>query len=127
MNNLYIKPSLKSPEVKFNITGDLLIKGVSIHEDTMQFYQPILDWVDKFGQSGNEALFFKLYFEYLSTSSTQMIVKLIDKINKLKKNGVKVVYEWGYEEGDDSIKELGEDIEEITECEFEFKELIEIK
>lgn len=41
MENLIIESALKSPEVKFNINGELLIAGKSIPEDPILYYKPL--------------------------------------------------------------------------------------
>ena len=41
MENLIIESALKSPEVKFNINGELLIAGKSIPEDSILYYKPL--------------------------------------------------------------------------------------
>ena len=121
MSNIYTKGTLKTPEVKLNNNGELSLYGVSMGETVENFYKPIFEWVDVFSLTNPERINLILSFEYLNTPSVHLIVKLINKISLFKKAGTNINITWQYEEDDESIFELGEDIEISSKSKFTFE------
>ena len=103
MEILNITPTEKTPEVKFDIEGTLYIGGRSVHEHPDNFYNEIIDIVDKTKEG--KKLQVVLDFEYFNTGAAKMILKLLQKISERKKSEVI----WKYEFGDDDMQEAGED------------------
>ena len=50
MEDLKLEGSAKTPFVEFNSKGELLLKGRSIPENSIEFYKPIIEWIDNYGQ-----------------------------------------------------------------------------
>jgi len=114
-----VEKTANSPEVILNKDkGIFQIIGRSIVENSFDFYTPILNWFEEYFKDPNPLTQLSLYIDYLNSSSTLQIMKLI-KIFNDKKN-VKVV--WVYEEGDENSKETGEEYELASSVEFKFIE-----
>jgi hypothetical protein len=45
--------------------------GNSLPEDVNTFYQPILDWIDKYVENPNEKTEINMRFDYYNTSSSR--------------------------------------------------------
>ena len=52
MGDFILEGSAKTPVVELKSSGDLLLKGRSIPENSIEFYKPIIDWIDSYSQSG---------------------------------------------------------------------------
>ena len=78
MEELKIEGSAKTPTIEFNGSGELLLKGRSIPENSIEFYKPILDWIENYGGSPQDKTVVNVQLEYFNTSSS----KLEDKANK---------------------------------------------
>jgi len=102
---MHIGKTKSTPEVIFDDNGTLRISGLSMMEDTFSFYNPINNWISSLNIQINKLDF---CLDYLSTSSSIAILELIKNI-KSKYPGVIIV--WKYEEDDESIYRLGEDLE----------------
>jgi hypothetical protein len=114
MENLVIEGSAKTPVVNFNAsTGILEISGRSIPENSVEFYKPMVDWIEAYGAApqAKTELLFKL--EYFNTSSSKCILDLFRKLEKLFQAGNNTVIKWYYDEDDEDMQESGEDFKAI--------------
>ena len=63
MDNLNLEGTAKTPTVDFKSNGELLIKGRSIPENSIEFYKPIIDWISNYEDSQKEATEVKIQLE----------------------------------------------------------------
>lgn len=120
MTNLYIAPTNKTPEIEFKTTGEFRIAGNSYPENVTEFYQPVINWLDKFLRSNIDGISLNVDLKYINTSSIKSILNVIIKIRTLSKSTVKVA--WLYEIEDEDMFEAGEDLQKLSKLEFEFIE-----
>ncbi|MCC6373040.1 MAG: DUF1987 domain-containing protein [Bacteroidia bacterium] len=116
MENLFIARTDETPEINFNVNGDLLVKGVSIPENILKFYKPVMDWIERFEKHSVEFVKMTFEIEYANTSSSRVFIDLIRRVDGLKKNGVNSTIIWRYAEGDDDNYDLGKDMEYVTKA-----------
>ena len=124
MDDLKLEGSAKTPVVEFNSKGELLLKGRSIPENSIEFYKPIVEWIDAYGQSVNNTTILSVQLEYFNTSSSKCILDVFKKLESLA--GTEVSVKWYYEEDDEDMLEAGEDYEAIIDLPFEMIEVEEI-
>ena len=124
MEDLKLEGSAKTPFVEFNSKGELLLKGRSIPENSIEFYKPIIEWIDNYSQSVNENTVLSVQLEYFNTSSSKCILDVFKKLETL--SGTEVSVKWYYEEDDEDMLEAGEDYEAIIDLPFEMIEVEEI-
>ena len=124
MDDLKLEGSAKTPVVEFNSKGELLLKGRSIPENSIEFYKPIVEWIDAYGQSVNNTTVLSVQLEYFNTSSSKCILDVFKKLESLA--GTEVSVKWYYEEDDEDMLEAGEDYEAIIDLPFEMIEVEEI-
>lgn len=124
MDDLKLEGSAKTPLVEFNSKGELLLKGRSIPENSIEFYKPIVEWIDAYGQSVNSTTVLSVQLEYFNTSSSKCILDVFKKLESLA--GTEVSVKWYYEEDDEDMLEAGEDYEAIIDLPFEMIEVEEI-
>ncbi len=114
MKNLVIKEKTGqefTPEVNFNFQqGTCEISGESYMERTNVFYQPLLDWLNKYLKHKKE-LVFNIKLNYFNTSSSRYLLEMLKLLNKSKKKGATVEVKWYYKEMDIDLEEEIEDLE----------------
>ena len=110
MENLNIPPSANTPEISFDAdAGKLLIKGRSIPEDVVKFYQPLIAWA---GMLEADSLVVEIQLDFISSSSAMKLLyllKVLDANNHIKE----VHVNWHYEEDDKESLEQGQIYEEL--------------
>lgn len=121
MNQMIIEPTKYSPRVELNPSGSIFIEGRSIIEDPFAFYNPILNWVKN---STAHALKVEIKLEYLNTSSSIQIYKLLTIIQDSYHTG-NVTVDWYYEEDDEDTYELGKEFEAQLKLPFGFHKFSE--
>jgi len=128
METLSLQGSPKTPTVEMNAeTGVIEIKGRSIPENSIDFYRPVVEWLDKYAENPAEETVVNIQLEYFNTSSSKCILDVFKKLETVyKKNGEKgVVINWYYEEDDEDMLEAGEDYQSILKIPFKMIELEE--
>lgn len=121
MKALHIEPSEFSPKVVFDADNNVFeVSGVSRPENPMEFYQPIIDWLDAYSESPNDTTKVEFQFEYFNTSSLKYFLIILSKFKDIEESGKTVQINWCYDEEDDEMLEVGENLEELSELEFNY-------
>jgi hypothetical protein len=126
METLTIQGTPKTPTVEMNIdSGVIEIKGRSIPENSIDFYRPIVEWIDQYADSAAPETKVNIQLEYFNTSSSKCILDVFKKLEQVyKKNGDKgVTINWFYEEDDEDMLEAGEDYQSILKIPFKMVEI----
>lgn len=120
METLLIEGSPKTPTIKFDWDkGYLEIKGRSIPENSIEFYKPLVDWLDKYSGKPQKSTNVNIHLEYFNTSSSKCILDVFKKLESIHKGGSsEVVINWHYEEDDEDMLEAGEDYQAIINIPF---------
>ncbi len=126
MEPIIIDGTAKTPTVKFDAsTGVMEIKGRSIPENSIEFYKPLVDWLDEYSNSSVEKTMVNVQLEYFNTSSSKCILDVFKKLEAINKGGSEVLINWYYEEDDEDMLEAGEDYESIIRVPFKMIEIVE--
>jgi len=120
MKDLYLPPTIKTPEIDFKVNGKLNITGNSYPENVIEFYGEVTDWLERFLETATEPISINVDLKYINTSSTKSILNIITKIGALSKSTVNVA--WIYEIEDDDMYSTGEDLEKLSKLKFDFIE-----
>jgi hypothetical protein len=116
MENLILAGTPKTPTVELNAgNGTLLLKGRSIPENSIEFYKPILAWIEQYGTNANAQTTLQIQLEYFNTSSSKCLLDVFKRMEAISGN---VVIEWYYENDDEDMLEAGEDYEAIIRVPF---------
>jgi hypothetical protein len=112
--NLSIKEGKNTPKVTGNKNlSELTFKGNSYPENVLQFYTPILNWIESLSSEKTE-IKVECQFYYIASSSVIAFLKLLQKIES-SFNKENISFTWKYEEGDDDIKKIGQDYSTILD------------
>ena len=126
MEPLFIEGSPKTPSIKFDVDLGLLeIKGRSIPENSIEFYKPLVDWLDEYAGSPLKLTKVNVQLEYFNTSSSKCILDVFKKLEAIHNAKNEVIINWYYEEDDEDMLEAGEDYESIIRVPFKMIEIVE--
>jgi hypothetical protein len=123
MDKIYIEPGEFTPKVILDAEENtLFIGGASYPENSLEFYDPIFSWIQKYlDDEETEDVLLKFKFDYFNTGSSKCIMLIVSLFEKAFEKGKKVKIEWDYEEDNEAIKECGEEFMEISQVPFELK------
>lgn len=113
MENLIIKETKYTPEVKFNTNdGVLNIKGNSYPENTLEFYDPILNLMENFfSKTKNKDITLNIEIVYFNSSSSRVFFEIFDLIEDFSSK-INFTINWIYESDNEGVLEIGEDFKE---------------
>ena len=123
MEDLFLKKTFNSPEVEFiSASGELNIEGRSIPEDPGEFFERLIHWMNDYFLNPAEQTVMNIKLEYINSGSSKYMLELLRILKLNHENGRKVLVKWYYEEGDESIEELGQHYEQTMQIPFEIIE-----
>lgn len=110
MAKLFIKKEFDTPGVSFDSDQKMLIlDGKSLPEDSVAFYEPILDVITEFFSSGSvQGAIFEMKLTYFNTATSKQLLTLI--LDFVKNGGI--IY-WYYLENDEDVVETGKDFIDV--------------
>ncbi|MDT8413033.1 MAG: DUF1987 domain-containing protein [Vicingaceae bacterium] len=125
MDNLLIEGTINTPKIDFDASTNLLkIWGRSIPEHPINFYTPIEKWIDAYLASFPETITLEIYLDYLNTHSTECMYILLKKLADYQLTSLKNVNViWFYDEDDEDMESMGEDLSDIVKLPIELKTL----
>ncbi len=119
MDNYTLTPTPKTPRLYFNAeSGDFEISGRSIPENSIEFYRPLMEWLDLYSENPGTKTRLTVNLEYFNTSSSKCLIEMFRKLEKIvDKSDIKIM--WHYEEEDEDMMESGEDFKKILKVPIE--------
>lgn len=121
MEKIILDPTNETPKVILDKDSNMFeISGNSLPEDVNSFYTPILTWFDEYSSNPNSKTEVTLNFEYYNTSSSKMILKILEKFKEIHRKGFDVEIHWHYSDDDEDMIEAGEDYSEHIKIPFKF-------
>lgn len=124
METLLIEGSAKTPTIKFDAEqGIIEIKGRSIPENSIEFYKPLVEWLDEYAAKPQAKTAVNIQLEYFNTSSSKCLLDLFKKLEGMHKSGNDITIKWYYEEDDEDMLEAGEDYQSIINIPFKMIEV----
>ncbi len=108
------------PHVNFQ-QGHLALSGNSFPEDAIQFFTPLINWIDRYAeseyvQSSENQTHFTCQVGYFNTGSRPFMLTIVKQINELARKGHPVKFQWYYE---------GEPEDLLEDDDLNFDELID--
>ena len=124
MKSLIIEGTPKTPTIRFDSKEGLFeIKGRSIPENSVEFYKPLIDWLESYKDEPLPKTTVQIRLEYFNTSSSKCILEVFKKLEAIHKAKHEVEVNWYYEEDDEDMLEAGEDYEAIIKVPFKMQEI----
>ncbi len=122
MDSLRIEATKQTPLVKFDAeTGILELKGRSTPENPVEYYKPIIEWLENYSNNAKPKTSFHVQLEYFNTSSSKCLLDVMKKLANMHKSGKTIEFNWWYEEDDEDMKETGEDYQDVLGIPFNIR------
>lgn len=126
MNELKIEATSSTPGIILDKnSGKFEIKGKSFPEESRSFFAPVFDWLKEYQKDPNEETIFEFKMEYFNSSSSLIMLEIMNVLDAIYKTGKKVTISWNYLEMDDDMLEAGEEYAELVSVPFEYNTLQE--
>lgn len=120
MDVIKIQGTDDTPTVTLDAGNNVFeISGRSLPEDVAAFYNPIIEWMEKYNQSPLAKTVFNFKLVYFNTASSKMLLDILMKLEELHNAGKAVVVKWHFAEDDEDMKEAGEEYADIVDVPFE--------
>ena len=125
---LNIAATDKSPKVIFNPEKFLFeMEGNSRPENVRDFYYPIIDTLKAYFDNlvsnknlSDEVYKFNFKLDYFNSSSAKFISDILVIVKTYSEQHVNMKIYWYFEDGDDDMKEVGEDFSDMISVPFNF-------
>ena len=126
MEKLTREATAKTPEVCFDpVKGTLDIKGTSIPENSIQFYQPLDEWVAEFVKNPMPHTTITIKLQYFNSSTSMWLVHLLMKFKDVYAKDKNIVINWHFEKNDDECLDAGKAFEKSIHIPFNYIEYAE--
>lgn len=121
MQGLNIEATSDTPKVYYDSKeGVLNVQGRSMPENSVDFYKPIITWIDNEQNLTNKKLEVNFTYKYFNTASSKMILEVMNALERLSQKGYNININWCYLKIDEDMKEDGEYFEEIVDLPFKY-------
>jgi len=118
MNVLNLEGTEDTPRVILDKNNGIFeISGRSLPEDSAEFFQPVLDWLEQYADNARPQTVFTFKLEYFNTASSKLILDVLSKLEEIE--GTRII--WYFHEDDEDMEEAGEEFADLVDVPFEFK------
>lgn len=109
MTPLIRESTPKTPDIFLdNATGIFEIKGMSCAEHALDFYKPVFDWLDEYTRNPKSLTVLNVKLKYFNTSSAKCLLQLLERMGKIRENGLEIEIYWFYNKDDEQMIMDGE-------------------
>ena len=129
MEKLIIEPTGNSPRIVLDPENKLFeFSGESRPENVRKFYLPILEWLESYtkeqeklnGTERSNGLQCQFNFEYFNSTSAKYILDIFKSLNAISALGIDLDIKWLYEEDDEDMLEVGQEMSRMSKLSFEY-------
>jgi len=130
MNKYHLEETEFTPEIVFDPDKcEFSFKGVSRPEDVIKFYEPAIDWLKEFDayittstkeKYNANALKVIFHLSYFNSSSSKMLLQILEIIKKIQIDGLDISIDWFYDENDEQMYDDGMDLSETIDIPFNY-------
>lgn len=103
----------------------ITIQGASVPKNAEEFYKPLLQWLESFSAqlpSTSAPLSVDVKLLHYNSASWVYISQIFEIIGKMHETGMRVLIDWYTNEEDDYIREIGQELSEVSDIPFNFIE-----
>jgi len=120
METLRIEQTDDSPQVILDQEDNQFeLSGKSLPEHVVDFYQPVMDWLNKYSETPLSKTIFNIRLIYFNTASSKLILDILLIFEEMVAEGHDVVIRWHSLRSDDDMQEAGKEYEEMIDVPFE--------
>ncbi len=126
MNALLIEEKISTPKVVLDKDKGLFeISGHSLPEDVLDFYTPIIKWIEEYLKQPNKQTQFHFRLIYFNSSSSKIILDLLNILNEAALKGIEIEIFWHYLEMDEDMLATGKEFNKILNMPFHYLSYIQ--
>jgi hypothetical protein len=112
MEQIEIEATKYTPKIFLNPDGIISIEGKSYPENSFEFYQPIVEWIDDFlNKSSRDSLSVNMKIIYFNSSSSKVFFDIFDMFEE-SRDRCKTTIHWIFDTDNENVAEAGEDLKE---------------
>ncbi|MBI4649452.1 MAG: DUF1987 domain-containing protein, partial [Bacteroidia bacterium] len=112
-----------TPDVNFDPQkGYFELSGKSVPENSMAFYSPLIEYLEKYANAPNENTSVHIKLKYFNTNSSKYIFSIFKIFENIAKTGHGVEIYWYYNIEDEDIIDSGEEYKALVKVPFKFVE-----
>ncbi len=116
MTAINIAATSSTPEVDYNILNEVQrITGVSTPVDSVEFYSPMINWINQNAGSLKSGCVFEFELNYFNSSSMKALVWLLQQIEEMILAGYVWIIRWVIVEDDEFMEEAAEAMQTLLE------------
>ncbi|KEA64667.1 Fe-S oxidoreductase [Marinobacterium lacunae] len=109
METLRLEATQYTPEIVLDPAGVIAFSGKSYPENTFDFYQPVMDWLEQYFSSElPERTVVNMEIIYFNSSSSKLFFDMFDLMEEASAEHALEV-NWIYDPENESAREAGED------------------
>lgn len=121
MEPLFLNGKDDTPKIHFDKSAGIFeISGRSLPEEVINFYAPVIDWVENYVMQPNDNTVLRLKMIYFNSASQRYLLEVINSFEKIIQKGKNINIEWQYHEDDDEMREAGEEYQDLVNIPFTF-------
>ncbi|MBN2814873.1 MAG: DUF1987 domain-containing protein [Bacteroidales bacterium] len=121
MQSLFLEPTNYTPQVAFETSGNMYIRGRSLMLDAIHFYNPLIDWASRLN---TPKVTLTIELDYLNTASSKKMHELLKILDVENQNIKEFLVYWAYEADDEDTLLEGQILEErLKKAVFVYQEL----
>ena len=88
------------------------LEGMSYQENTIEFFEEIIDWLEKYLDTGFTMFMFDCKMKYFNSTTKKVLFEMLGMMNESVAGGKGVIVNWYVNEDDDLLRELCDGIAE---------------
>jgi len=120
MEPLRIEMTDDSPRVILDpVDNQFELSGKSLPEHVMEFYAPVLNWLNAYKEKPVASTEFNIKLIYFNTASSRMILDILLILEEMAEEGHEVLVRWHAYRADEDMQEAGREYEEMVHVPFE--------
>jgi len=114
VKTLVIKKTNNSPEILMDAEkGVINISGASFLEDSVSFYNPVMEWIDEINLNPKD-LTVNVELSYFNSSAAKILITAFKNLKVITKSNFKLTVNWMYGDDDEDIRDSGNDFSKLT-------------
>ncbi|MCX7987434.1 MAG: DUF1987 domain-containing protein [Bacteroidales bacterium] len=114
---IFIEKTNHTPRIRFE-NGKLTLSGRSIPEDSIGFFEPLMNELIAYAKNPASHTEVNLMLEYSNSSTNRMLVSIFEILKEVQAAGHSVTVNWYYVVDDRGMYELGNDLKDISTLPF---------
>lgn len=126
METLYLERTDLTPRVNLDPEDlQITIQGASVPKNADEFYKPIIQWLEGFlAQLPSTAtpLCVDVKLLHYNSASWVYISQIFQIIGRIHEAGMRVLIDWYTNDDDDYLREVGQELSEVSDLPFNFIE-----